>query len=132
MYGGHTRVRGTLRHIKEVRIKLDILCNTVKGTAHALASLDRSFAAIFTGDNPSLTFSFWIAIGPRLFEGIRKVVPNPLQLLEEKGRLILEFDDNLDNWYLELLKDSKESDVSGDTDSEHESEDDEESDTTPQ
>lgn len=72
-----------LWRIKEVVLNLGILCNTVEGTAHALASLDRSFAAIFTQNSSSLTFPFRIWFYRRLFTEITKIVPNPLQLLEE-------------------------------------------------
>ncbi|EKM53911.1 uncharacterized protein PHACADRAFT_257407, partial [Phanerochaete carnosa HHB-10118-sp] len=63
-----------LWRIKEVSLVLyRPPCGTVEGTAHALASLDRSFATIFTRDNSSP--SLRITIGPRLFKKITKVVP---------------------------------------------------------
>ncbi|EKM53868.1 uncharacterized protein PHACADRAFT_196310 [Phanerochaete carnosa HHB-10118-sp] len=121
--------KGILWHIKGVSLKLGVLCDMVEGTAHALASLDCSFAAIFTGNNPSLTFSFHITIDPRLFKRITKIAPNPLRLLEEKRRLILEFDEDNDH---ESELENNEELVTGDTDSEHGSEGDEESDTSTQ
>ncbi|EKM53867.1 uncharacterized protein PHACADRAFT_196309 [Phanerochaete carnosa HHB-10118-sp] len=120
------RPEDILWRIKEASLRLCIVCDTAEGIAHALASLDRSFAAVSTRDNSSLTFSCRIEIGPRLFKRITKIVPNPLRLLDEKGRLFLELYNYMDKQYLQL-KDSEESGVTGDANSEHELENSEES-----
>lgn len=63
----------SLRRIKKVRLQLHgRLCNSIEYTAHALVSLDRSFAAIFTQNIPSLALEldFEIDIEPKLFEEI--------------------------------------------------------------
>ncbi|EKM53865.1 uncharacterized protein PHACADRAFT_184907 [Phanerochaete carnosa HHB-10118-sp] len=96
--------REDLWRIKEVVIKLGILCGTMENTARALESLDRDFAAIFTEDNPSLAFSFRIKVDRELFKEITTVVPDPLRLLEEKGKLIPELEEDMDDGDSDVIR----------------------------